>query len=52
LKHFRSGSLLLEGFRQVSGPLAQLVEQSRILDGNDSLVGECSNEIDLFAAER
>jgi hypothetical protein len=40
-----SGSLLLEGF-------AQLVEQARVLDGDDGLIGKGLDERDLPLVER
>src|ERR1700738_5212020 len=39
------GGLLLQGF-------AQLAEQPRVLDGNDGLSGEVSNQLDLLMGER
>src|SRR5215467_8245106 len=45
LKHIGGGSLLLKGF-------TQLVEQSRVLDGDDGLVGESFDQLDLFLRER
>ena len=47
LEHFRGGRLLLQRLRKIGGALAevvstlpQLVEQPRVLDGNDGLSGE------------
>ena len=37
--------------RQIVGALAQLVEQPRILDGDDGLGGEVLHEIDLLVGE-
>src|SRR6516225_8730199 len=45
LEHVGGGGLLLEGF-------AQLVEQARVLDGDDRLACEVPNEIYLLLAER
>src|SRR5215831_11394776 len=45
LKHIGGGSLLLKGF-------TQLVEQSRVLDGDDGLGGEVPDQLDLFLGER
>jgi hypothetical protein len=45
LEHVGSRGLLLERF-------AQLVEQARVLDGNDSLGGEVFDQLDLFVGER
>src|SRR6516162_7556476 len=39
-KHFRGRGLLLQRFREIVGALAQLVEQPRVLDGDDRLRGE------------
>ena len=41
LEHVGGGGLLLQRF-------AQLVEQPRVLDGDDGLSGEVSDQIDLF----
>ena len=41
LEHVGGGGLLLQRF-------AQLVEQPRILDGDDGLGGECSDQFDLL----
>src|SRR5262245_4360826 len=45
LEHVGSGGLLLEG-------LAQLVEESGILDGDDGLFSEIAHELDLLVGER
>src|SRR6476469_8179043 len=45
LKHVGGGGLLLQRF-------AQLVEQARILDGDDGLRGEVLNQLDLLIGER
>src|SRR5262249_39218662 len=44
LEHVRGGGLLLQRF-------PQLVEQPRVLDGDDGLGGEVLHQIDLFVAE-
>ena len=44
--------LMLQRLAQVIGTLAQLVEQPRILDGDDSLVGEVLHQRDLLIGER
>src|SRR5262249_34107058 len=43
--------LLLERFRQIVSALAQLIEQPRVLDGDDGLRGEALEEPDLFLGE-
>src|SRR5262249_55825928 len=45
LEHVGGGGLLLQGF-------AQLVEQPRVLDGDDGLAGEVLDERDLLVVER
>ena len=45
LEHVGGGGLLLEGF-------AQLVEQARVLDGDDGLTREALEQLDLPVAER
>ena len=45
LEHVGGGGLLLERF-------AQLVEQARVLDGDDGLVGEVRHQLDLLVGER
>src|SRR5262249_30050351 len=44
LEHVGSRGLLLQG-------LAQLVEQARVLNGDDSLAGEVLDQLDLFVGE-
>jgi len=44
LEHVGGGRLLLQGF-------AQLVEQARVLDGNDRLIGKGSHQLDLFRSK-
>ena len=45
LEHVGSGGLLLKRF-------AQLVEQPRVLDGDDGLRGEVCDQLDLLVGER
>src|SRR5262249_1462744 len=45
LEHIGGGGLLLQRF-------AQLVEQPRVLDGNDGLGGEVFDQLDLLVRER
>src|SRR6516162_10398843 len=51
LQHFGRRGLLLQGFSEIIGALAQLVKQSRVLDGDDSLRGEVLDQLDLFLGE-
>ena len=44
-EHVGGGGLLLQRF-------AQLVEQPRVLDGDDGLAGEILDQLDLLVAER
>jgi len=44
--------LLLQRFCEIVGALAQLVEQPRVLDGNDGLCSEVPNQFDLLVTER
>src|SRR5262249_692827 len=45
LEHIGGGGLLLKGF-------TKLIEQARILDGNDGLGGEVFDKIDFLLAKR
>src|SRR5262249_8263900 len=45
LEHVGGSGLLLQR-------LAQLVEQARVLDGDDGLAGEIGHQLDLFVGER
>src|SRR6516165_9204664 len=45
LEHVGSSSLLVQG-------LAQLVKQTRVLGGDDSLIGKILNQLNLFVGER
>src|SRR5262249_41891254 len=51
LQHFRSRGLLVQRFAQVIGALAQLVEQPRVLDGDDGLRSEVSDQFNLLVGE-
>jgi len=44
--------LLLKRFAQIVGALAQLVEQARVLDGDDGLGSEIANQLDLLVGKR
>src|SRR5262245_37269310 len=44
--------LLLQRLGEIVGALAQLVEQPRVLDSDDGLVGEAGNQGDLLIGER
>ncbi len=44
--------LLLQRFGQIVGALAQFVEQTGILDGDDGLRREIRYQLDLLIAER
>src|SRR5262249_24543546 len=46
--NFRCSSLLLQRFGQIVGALAQFIEEPRVLDGDDSLVGEGRRQLDLL----
>ena len=45
LEHVGGGGLLLQRF-------AQLIEQARVLDGDDRLAGEARDQLDLLVGER
>ena len=47
LEHIRRRGLLRQRFLEVAGLGLQLLEQAAILDGNDGLVGEGLDELDL-----
>ena len=51
LEHVGGGGLLLQGLAQVVGALPQLVEQPRVLDGDNGLIGEILNQFDLLISE-
>ena len=44
--------LLLQRFGEIVGALAQLVEQPRVLDGDDGLRGKVLNQLNLLVGER
>jgi hypothetical protein len=52
LQHLRGRRLLLESFAQIVSALAQLIEQPRVLDGDDGLGGEILDQLDLCFGER
>ena len=52
LEHLRGRGLLLQRLGQIVGALAQLVEQPRVLDGDDGLGGEVRDQLDLLVGER
>ena len=43
--------MLLQALRKISGALPQLVEQPRVLNGNDGLSGEVRDQGDLLVGE-
>jgi hypothetical protein len=51
LQHVGGGGLLLEGFREIIGTLAQLVEQACILDRDDGLIREGLDQRELLVGE-
>ena len=52
LQHFGGRGLLLQRLGEIVGALAQLVEQPRVLDGDDGLGGEVLHQLDLLVGER
>ncbi|MFZ0103423.1 MAG: hypothetical protein WAL49_14165 [Pseudolabrys sp.] len=52
LQYFGGRRLLLERLGEIVGALAQLIEQPRVLDGDDGLSSEILNQFDLLFAER
>ena len=52
LQHFGRRRLLLQQLGEIVGALAQLVEQPRILDGDDGLGGEVSEQRNLLFGKR
>ena len=48
LKHVGGGRLLLQSFTQIVGALADHVEQPRVLDGDDGLVGEGLKQLNVM----
>src|SRR5262245_5045219 len=51
LQHFGGCSLLLQRFAEIVGALSQLVEQPRVLDGDDGLSSEVLDQLDLLVGE-
>src|SRR5215831_16684882 len=51
-QHLRGSRLLLKRFAQIIRALAQLVEQTRVLNGDDGLGGEILDQVDLLVGER
>src|SRR5262249_52624780 len=51
LEHVGGGGLLLQRFAQIVGALSQLVEEPRVLDGDDGLVGEAPDQLYLLVGE-
>src|SRR5262249_21507370 len=51
-QYLRGRCLLLQRLAQVGGALAQLVEEPRVLDGDDGLRGEILHQRDLSVGER
>ena len=52
LQHLGGRGLLLQRLGEIVGALAQLVEQPRVLDGDDGLRGEVLHQLDLLVGER
>ena len=50
-QHVGGRGLLLQGFAEVVGAVAQFVEQTGVLDGDHGLTGEVGDEFDLLAGE-
>ncbi len=50
-ENFRGRGLLLQRLGEIVGALAQLVEQPRVLDGDDGLRGEVLHQLDLLVGE-
>ena len=51
-EHLRGRGLLLQRLAQIVGALAQLVEQPRVLDRDDGLLGKVLHQLDLLVGER
>ena len=49
---FARRGLLLQSFGQIAIARLQFLEQTSVLDGNDGLVGEGTNKLDLFFSKR
>ena len=52
LEHLRRGRLLVQRFGQLPRALLLRLEQSRVLNGDDGLVGEGLDQLDLLLGER
>ena len=52
LENIGCGGLLPQRLRQIVGAFAQFPEQPRILDGNNCLLGEVAEQLDLLVSER
>src|SRR5215472_13560712 len=52
LRHFSKRALFLDRAAKLPGPLAQLVQQTSILDGDDCLSGEVLHQRNLLIIER
>src|SRR5215470_3223611 len=52
LEHVGCGGLLLQGLGKIAGALSQLVQEARVLDGDDCLIGEARDQLDLLVSER
>ena len=48
-QHLSRRGLLLQRLGEIVGALAQLVEQPRVLDGDDGLGREVLHQLDLFS---
>ena len=51
-QHLCRGRLLLQRFLQILRPRLHLVEQAHVLDGDDRLVGEGLQQLDVMRGER
>src|SRR5262249_37427314 len=51
-QHFGRRRLLLQCFAQIVSALPQLIEETRVLDGDDGLGGEIRKQPDLLVSER
>ncbi len=51
LQHLGGRGLLLQRLAEIGRALAKFVEQPRVLDGDDSLVGEIRDQLDLLIGE-
>ena len=51
LQHLRGRGLLLQRLGEIVGAPAQLVEQPRVLDGDDGLVSEAADQFNLAVSE-